>query len=215
MTLSAISLPHHTYMIPQTKHKTHKHSKIQWHRNTKTMTYTKTKQQPNIKLDKTKTNKSTTRVSIPNNTIQWYQPKDSSYFHGENAHNTSNKLNSNPFSSIFQNINFSEQKITSEENKKESYLDFEKQRQSTNSVHLLFVSKSQILLDFLPTSQLPHDFISNFSFMVCVIEQNFQKQNKTKQINFECIWGENFDNYAPYIRLMFTFAMEIGFISRN
>ncbi|KAH0866215.1 hypothetical protein HID58_083426 [Brassica napus] len=69
--------------------------------------------------------------------------------------------------------------MTSEENKKESYHDFEKQRQSTNSVHLLLVSNSQILLDFLPTSQLPHDFISNFSFMVCVIERNFQ--NKTKQ----------------------------------
>ncbi|WZZ83379.1 hypothetical protein YC2023_103951 [Brassica napus] len=55
--------------------------------------------------------------------------------------------------------------MTSEENKKESYHDFEKQRQSTNSVHLLLVSNSQILLDFLPTSQLPHDFISNFSFM--------------------------------------------------
>ncbi|KAH0879177.1 hypothetical protein HID58_066571 [Brassica napus] len=67
----------------------------------------------------------------------------------------------------------------SEENKKESYHDFEKQRQSTNSIHLLLVSNSQILLDFLPTSQLPHDFISNFSFMVCVIERNFQ--NKTKQ----------------------------------
>ena len=179
------------------------------------MTYTKTKQQPNIKLDKTKTKKSTTRVSIPNNTIQWYQPKDSSYFHGENAHNTSNKLNSNPFSSIFQNINFLEHKITSEENKKESYHDFEKQRQSTNSVHLLLVSNSQILLDFLPTSQLPHDFISNFSFMVCVIERNFQNKTKQNKSIWEYIWGENFDNYASYIRLMFTFAMEIGFISRN
>ncbi|WZZ59893.1 hypothetical protein YC2023_060000 [Brassica napus] len=90
----------------------------------------------------------------------------------------------------------------SEENKKESYHDFEKQRQSTNSIHLLLVSNSQILLDFLPTSQLPHDFISNFSFMVCVIERNFQNKTKQNKSIWEYICGENFDNYAPYIRLI-------------
>ena len=143
------------------------------------MTYTKTKQQPNIKLDKTKTKKTTTRVSIPNNTIQWYQPKDSSYFHGQHIKQTKLKP-------VF--LNFSEHQFLRSQNhewrKQKRILPRFRETETINELNPPFACLKLSNPSWFP----PHFSTSSwfhlklFVYGLCYWTE-FPKQNKAKQIN--------------------------------